>query len=645
LLLQDIDANFSKMQQVLSNRILPAFKRYSIGTEPAREAAKVYAYIHRRYSAHDNSSPQFWTSFYEQAAQVRIPTYDDLSSLQETSSGTAMEEPRASSCPEDLSVASGFNADTFNPNRTPSETSFVPAQAAVSSTPAATVARTRGANDASTPLPPGTDPSWGMSLESPLVRLDRELREFARADPLPASTSASSDLFSEADLTVGNIATVAAEEMVHAAPTPASAPVSSNARVVRPTVQTHDVPPLSFRRNPVTSARNPYIPAHSDPHNWSGIVDLRSTQPPALSFSAVSTAGTEKDDEPTLPAGMSPPVMVPFATLPSLGRSPVRAAAENIRRALVRDALCDGGGDSIVSANATGSGSGSMVPTPPSLTRYTRGTSASQNSSSSLRPPDLGLDSMIRRVQDPSQPHWWRSSAGSSTSSTSIPDKSLSTPPYYTTPAPSTHAYAHDAAFALPEMSLPTPSGVTLPVPGGDAETTIDAMPESDDASASTSTFSSSGEDSVHNTAHPSAAFLLASRQRGMHDYDDDEDEDDELDHDDDFDDSLDAAGDAGVGVVPVHPFARVRASVHGEYEDDSFDSLESGEEEEMPEETVFGLRPAERNEAARLQPQLRMYGEELLQDTMGIGTRLARAGRIEESPTPWGTGGGGRTE
>jgi DASH complex subunit ASK1 len=167
-------------------------------------------------------------------------------------------------------------------------------------------------------------------------------------------------------------------------------------------------------------------------------------------------------------------------------------------------------------------------------------------------------------------------------------------------------------------------------------------MPESDDASASTSTFSSSGEDSVHNTAHPSAAFLLASRQRGMHDYDDDEDEDDELDHDDDFDDSLDAAGDAGVGVAPVHPFARVGASVYGEYEDDSFDSLEGGEGEEIPEETVFGLRPAERNEAARLQPQLRMYGEELLQDTMGIGTRLARAGRIEESPTPWGTGGGG---
>jgi DASH complex subunit ASK1 len=231
----------------------------------------------------------------------------------------AVEESHTSSRPEHLSDASEYNADTFNPNRTPSESSFVPAQAAVSSTPAATAARTRRTDDTSfTPLPPGTDPSWGMSLESPLVRLDRELREFARADPQPASTSASIDLFSEADLTVGNVTTFVADETVHG-PTPAPAPAPSNTRIVRPTVQTH-VPPLSFRRNPATPARNPYIPAHADPRNWSGIVDLRSPQPLVPSLSAA----TEKEDEPTLPAGMSPPVMVPFATLPSLGRSPAK---------------------------------------------------------------------------------------------------------------------------------------------------------------------------------------------------------------------------------------------------------------------------------------------------------------------------------
>ena len=537
----------------------------------------------------------------------------------------AVEESPASSRPGDLLVASGFDADTFNPNRTPSETSFVPAQAAVSSTPAAMAARSRGANDTSfTPLPPGTDSSWDIPLESPLVRLDRELREFARVDPQPASTSASIDLISEADLTVGNVTTVVEDKTVHA-PTPAPAP--SNTGVIRPTVQTHAVQPLSFRRHPATPARNPYIPAHTDPRNWSGIVDLRSPQPLAPSFSA---AGTGKEDEPTLPAGMSPPVMVPFATLPSLGRSPAKTAAANIRRALLRDALRAGGSDSNVSASASGSGTGSLVPTPPSLARYTRGASTSLE-------PDLELESMMRRVQDPSQPHWWQSSAASAASSTSIPDKTVSTPSYYTSPAPSAHAHTHDVAPVPFETPPPSSSGVGLPVAGGDADTTIDATPESEDvyASASTSTFSSSGEDSMHNTAHPSAAFLLASRQRGRHD-------DDELDDDDGFDDSLDA--DADADIAPVHPFARARASAQGEYEDDSFDSLDGEEDEageELPEETVFGLRPAERDEAARLQPRLHMYGEDLLQDTMGIGTRLARAGRIEESPTPWGGGGG----
>ena len=38
---QNIDANFSKIQQIMANRILPAVKRYAVSTEPVREAAKV----------------------------------------------------------------------------------------------------------------------------------------------------------------------------------------------------------------------------------------------------------------------------------------------------------------------------------------------------------------------------------------------------------------------------------------------------------------------------------------------------------------------------------------------------------------------------------------------------------------------------
>ena len=46
-----------------------------------------------------------------------------------------------------------------------------------------------------------------MSLESPLVRLDRELREFARTDFQPALSPASMVLIFE-DLTAGNVITV-----------------------------------------------------------------------------------------------------------------------------------------------------------------------------------------------------------------------------------------------------------------------------------------------------------------------------------------------------------------------------------------------------------------------------------------------------
>ncbi|KAH9973366.1 DASH complex subunit Ask1-domain-containing protein [Lactifluus volemus] len=550
LKLQDIDADFSKMQQVLSQRILPAFKRYSIGTEPVREAAK------------------FWTSFYEEAAQVRIPTYDDFSH-QEPSSAASLDEPIAVSGPGDPSIASGSNVDTFDPNRTPSEGSFLPAHAAASSTPAAATARAQG---------------------SPLVRLDRDLRQFARAEPEPASISSS--IFSESDFTSDANTTVTIDETTR----PAPAPAPSIIREPKHIAQTH--------------VHRSYFGPSPQHLRVTRIVDLRSPKP-TPSFSITN-------EDATLSIGMSPPVMVPFATLPTLGRSPAKSAAENIRHALVREGLRVAGRDPSISA----SGSGSSVPTPPSLARYTRGTGTSQSSAS------LELDSMMRRVglglgQNPQ--HWWDSevaaSAPASSSSTSIPDNALSTPSYYTTPVPPAPAIAHD--MGPPETPVPA-SGEVFPTAGRASTasiegvvTSIDAIPEGDDASTSTSTFSSSGEDSVHNTAHPSAAFLLASRQRGRHDYDDHDDDDDEPDDDGDFDDSLDA--DAAAARSRRCTRLRVRR-VEGE------------------EETLFGVRRAGREVAPS---QLRMLGEDLLQDTMGIGTQLARAGHVEESPTPWGGGRG----
>ena len=94
-----------------------------------------------------------------------------------------------------------------------------------------------------------------------------------------------------------------------------------------------------------------------------------------------------------------------------------------------------------------------------------------------------------------------------------------------------------------------------------------------------------------------------------------------------------------------MHPFARALGASGGDGDgfDDSFDSeggYEVGQGEdsvsEVTEETVFGIPPAQRRQQGREPGQLRLLGEDLLQDTIGIGGQLAKVGRIEESPTPY---------
>ncbi|KZT36369.1 hypothetical protein SISSUDRAFT_1130406 [Sistotremastrum suecicum HHB10207 ss-3] len=53
--LQNIDINFSKIQELMASKVLPAFRRYAVATEPVRDAAN------------------FWVSFYEAAAKVHMP--------------------------------------------------------------------------------------------------------------------------------------------------------------------------------------------------------------------------------------------------------------------------------------------------------------------------------------------------------------------------------------------------------------------------------------------------------------------------------------------------------------------------------------------------------------------------------------------
>jgi DASH complex subunit ASK1 len=137
----------------------------------------------------------------------------------------------------------------------------------------------------------------------------------------------------------------------------------------------------------------------------------------------------------------------------------------------------------------------------------------------------------------------------------------------------------------------------------------------------------------AHNTAHPSAAFLMASqRQQGA---------DDSFGSSNRSSDSLDDV-DAGQGGM-VHPFAGMSSSEGDAFDDDSFDNDQYQGQERPEEETVFGVPPAQRQAAAPPAAnrgvggqQLKLLGEDLLQDTIGIGSAMAMAGRVEESPTPY---------
>jgi len=150
------------------------------------------------------------------------------------------------------------------------------------------------------------------------------------------------------------------------------------------------------------------------------------------------------------------------------------------------------------------------------------------------------------------------------------------------------------------------------------------------DAQQDSDSDSDSFVEEVHNTAHPSAAFLMASQHQ--------QDGDDSFGSSNHSSDSLDDV-DAGQGAL-VHPFAGMSSAEGDGFDDDSFDDDMYQGQQGQEEETVFGVPPAQRQAAAGARglagQQLKLLGEDLLEDTIGIGTQMARAGRVEESPTPY---------
>ncbi|KNZ76314.1 DASH complex subunit ask1 [Termitomyces sp. J132] len=547
LKLQNIDANFAKIHHLLANKVLPALKRYAVSTEPVREAAK------------------FWTSFYEQAAQIKIPTFDDYSTVNEESQ---QPEMTSTSTMQDQSLETSSSLSKshhIESSMTSTNVSFRPGQDAFSSTPATT-------QDA-------TILEYSKAEQGPSMHIDK---------PTQIPTQRESRLQPHDEK---GKARDTNEPLLHNVLRHSLYPIDTSSASAISAVTS----PLKYRgkpKTPVPKKFNPFLSPDKDPSQWDGIVDL--TDSSAMTpqrfrknklTSSHQTPAREADDDSFdgLPPGMSPPVLMSPARPPrstaelgflKLGQTPRRDASVRITRDLVRDVQFRSGNASRDGHfHSRNESTMSTMPTPPSLSRYRR-----DDTSDSIV-IDSSLESMMRRVG---------LNVPSSVSTTgSTPD---------------------DPATSSPIFD----------------EETITPVHQHEDLGMDSD---SDSMDEINNTAHPSHAFLMASA--GARD-----------DSDDSFgsNHSSDSLNDEGANpdFAPVHPFA---GSVENDgfddsYDDEMFDHLHG----EVQEETLFGVPPQQRMQAQqRSNPGnagqgLRMLGEDLLQDTIAIGSQIDR---IENSPTP----------
>ncbi|KAG6879325.1 hypothetical protein C0992_003542 [Termitomyces sp. T32_za158] len=593
LKLQNIDANFAKIHHCLANKVLPALKRYAVATEPVREAAK------------------FWTSFYEQAAQIKIPTFDDHSTVNEESQQTStMQDQYSHTSPPQL------KSRTTEPSMTSTNVSFMPGQDAFSSTPA-TARMTRNYKTA---LDETTDESsWNASFYPSMIGRNRDsqqasavedatIPEHSRTEQGPSTRIDEPTLIPTPRITLqphyekgkSRDATLLRNVLRHNL-----YPIDPSSESTSSAITS----PLKYRgkpNTPVPKKYNPFLSPEKDPSQWDGIVDLtdpsvatpqrfRRDKPKSL----YRASAQETDDESFdgLPPGMSPPVMMSPARPPrsmaelgllKLGQTPGRDASARITQDLVRDVQYRSGNANRGNyLNSRIESTMSTVPTPPSLSRYR------QYDTSDSISIDSSLESMMRRV-------------------------GLHVPPSFSTTGSTPGLRLHSHASLKASGLIPNDSDTLPPVVHEDAGTPVH---QHGDLSMDTD---SDSMDEINNTAPPSLAFLMASAGAR-----DDSDDSFESNH---SRDSLDDEG-ADTNLAPIHPFA-------GNVGDDGFDDTYDDEmfdrfHGEVEEETLFGVLPQQRMQALQRSnagQSLRMLGEDLLQDTGDIGSHRHR---IEESPTP----------
>jgi len=560
----------------------------------------------------------------------------------------------------------------------------MPGQAAISSTPA-TASRHRSlrGNDTFTSQDSDATPSWSASLESPLIRLDRDIRSLESDDQGLSFASSSMAhhtlrLDETADLTQRPTLpelklpapqfNTSGKGQARASPLPLRENVlRRNASATADPGQSKPVSPLKIKaKTPIPKKYNPYIPENSKPSDWKGVVDLsdpsvtsplKQHPPPSLSryrpaplsstrkASAATTPKKDLEDDDSFDFGMSPPITMDFARLPKLGQTPRKAAAERIMKDLLdverRGAF--GGPSSRGTAGLQHQRHGgtesstSSVPTPPSLSRYGNPSIAESSGSVVV---DTSMESLMGRVGAgtsyiPSRrslagPSAAALTSGSSFSLNPLPSSSATA---YTplTNNPSTRS--HNQIFKTPDVFQYDQHHVQDDSLQPPSFTHAIHLHDDHDHDPDSSLDSSFDDDEVNNTANPSAAFILAS-QRGSYE-----------EGDSSSDQSMDSDVGDGIegeeGSVPVHPFARGLSLEDGEgefedsFDDDDLDVVGGGGAGDGEEETLFGVPPARREAAMRArESEVRMLGGHLVGggDTDTIGSH----GGVHETPTPW---------
>lgn len=509
-----------------------------------------------------------------------MPTYDDYSLQEQTETGdhstleTDQGEVSTASSAADADTPRAPSQPSLSADRTASDESFMPGQAAISSTPT-TVSRHRNVQSHTSHETQNYDatPTWSDTIESPLLRLDREVSSLAQNDVQQPSAAPETRSTHEKSLP--------ASTTDHSSATPRPQFVSGSSRSTYSSATTR----------PITPKYN--------------VEELLADE----SF------------------GMSPPVMIDMPKVPKLGKTPKKEAAERVMNKLLdierRGLLSPKSLGKQRTYDSATDASMSSAPTPPSISKYARHQyPAAPNMSSSIT--DASLDSLMRRVGLESfSAHNEVPSTTSIRSTSQLTESSKSQMPSTSSALPGRSStlpsLSSTRPLALPQ-SLPAPSPLVEAVRTPEPQIMLNPYrleddqldhPQEDYVDPDSS--SDSIEFEHNDTAHPSAAFLLASERAS---------------YDDDDDSSFASSGgdisvDAGDEVhPPVHPFAR---PMEGDaFDDDSFDDDEPPEEE-----TLFGVPPAQRMRSAPSAQNLRMLGEGMLHDTLGLG-------RVEESPTPW---------